>query len=170
MRLTQLFSLLALVFVIPGVAAAAYVALSRDAAKVAASFVSSPAGKPCFVAGDAGYRLFAGSTTAAHIVRVDNNAANPTLRMQLVDDAAAAEFVLVDDSDGTNACNNVSSVESIRVDATAAKPDLTVSISRAPAEHKIYLNSKTFSETDAALFAVIWQRTGRAGTLHTATR
>ncbi|MDI1344971.1 MAG: hypothetical protein PSV22_12835, partial [Pseudolabrys sp.] len=58
---------------------------------------NTAATKPCFVAGDAGYQLST-NTSAAHIVRIDNTAAHPDLRMQLVDDPAAADFVLVDDS------------------------------------------------------------------------
>jgi hypothetical protein len=175
MRRTHLISLLALILAIPALAAACFFALSHG--KAARATVSME--KPCFVAGNAGYKLFSGGsqgghpagTGAAHIVRVDNSAANPNLRMQLVDDAAAAEFVLVDDSGATMACSDVSTIESIRVDETAPQPDLTVAISRAPAEHKIYLHSETFSETDAAaLFAVIWQDARRTGSLRTAAR
>ncbi len=57
-----------------------------------------PSAKPCFVAGNAGYQL-SGSTSANYTVRIDNTAPAPSLRMQLVDDPAAADFVLVDDGD-----------------------------------------------------------------------
>ena len=37
-------------------------------------------------------------------------------------------------------------------------PDLTVALSREPADHKIFVQSANFTEQDAAaLFAVIWR-------------
>ena len=126
--------------------------------------------KPCFVAGDAGYLLSA-NASAAHIVRIDNTAAHPDLRMQRVDDPAAADFVLVDDSDASLACEGVSGIESIRIDAAAAKPDLTIALSREAADYKIYLRSDRYTEQDAAaLAAVIRQKAGGRGSLRTATR
>jgi hypothetical protein len=178
MRRAHLFSLLTLVFAVPALAAAAFFALPYGKTASATASVESTEG-PCFVAGNAGYRIFSGGRTGDHphgrvaprIVRVDNSAANPTLRLQLVDNAAAAEFVLVDDSGAATACNHVSTIESIQVNNTASRPDLTVAISRAPAEHKVYLHSNSFSETDAAaLCAVIWQDADRTGSLRTATR
>jgi hypothetical protein len=81
--------------------------------------------------------------------------------MQLVDDSAAADFVLVDDSDTVNACICVSAIRSIRLDPGAANPDLTVALSRQPAAYKIYVRSASFSQQDAAvLFAVIWKTAG----------
>ena len=91
--------------------------------------------------------------------------------MQLVDDPAAADFVLVDDSDATVACKGVSVVEIIRIDAAAEKPDLIVAVSRAPADYKIYLHSSSYTEQDAAaLAAVIRQNASRTGALRTVTR
>ena len=128
------------------------------------------AAKPCFIAGHAGYQLSANGNVR-HIVRIDNDAARPNLRMQLVDDPAAAEFVLVDDSDATVECKGVSVVESIRIDPAAAQPDLIVAVSRQPADYKIYLNSANYTEQDAAaLAAVIWQNASRTGALRSVTR
>ena len=55
----------------------------------------------------------------------------PNLRMQLVDDPAAADFVLLDDSATANACADVSAIQSIRIDPAARAADLTVVLSRA---------------------------------------
>ena len=112
-------------------------------AATAGSFFSSTA-KPCFVAGAAGYQ-FSDSGAADFTVRIDNAAAKPNLRMQLVDDAAAADFVLVDDSDTANACADVSAIQSIRIDPAARDADLTVALSRQPADYKIYVRSASFS-------------------------
>jgi len=127
------------------------------AVPTAASTLFVSGSKPCFIAGDTGYRM--SDSAAANItVRIDNAAAKPDLRLQLTDDAAAADFVLVDDGDSANACAGATVIRSIRLDPTAAKADLTVALSRAPAAHKIYVRSAGFSREDAAaLFAVIWR-------------
>jgi hypothetical protein len=151
MRRAHVISLMALVIAVP--------------AATAGSFFSStetPA-KPCFASGNAAYELSA-SPAADYTVRIDNSASNPSLRMQLVDDPAAADFVMVDDGDATLACKAASSLKTVRIDPAAQKPDLTVTLSRADADYKVYVRSASFSEQDAAaLFAVIWQNTRHTG-------
>ncbi len=161
MRRLHIGLLLVAVAAIPAVAAGAYYKIGSKTAVE----------KPCFIAGNAGYKLSAHGD-ARHIVRIDNQAALPHLRMQLVNDPAAADFVLVDDSDASIACKGVSVVESIRIDPAAAKPDLIVAVSREAADYKIYLHSNNYNEQDAAaLAAVIWQNASRTGALRaTATR
>ena len=160
MRRLHIGLLLAAVVAIPAATAGAYYGIS----------IKTAAEKPCFIAGNAGYKLSARGD-ARHIVRIDNQAALPHLRMQLVDDPAAADFVLVDDSDASVACRGVSVVESIRIDPAAAKPDLIVAVSRDAADYKIYLHSDNYNEQDAAaLAAVIWQTASKTGALRTATR
>jgi hypothetical protein len=147
--LTRIASLLALIIAVP--------------AATVSYFASRPSPKPCFVTGTAAYQM-SGSAAANYTVRIDNNTPRPSLRMQLVDDAAAADFVLVDDSDANEACEAASVVKSIRLDPAAPKPDMTVALSRAPADYKIYVKSASFSAQDAAaMFAVIWKNARRAG-------
>jgi len=136
------------------IAALIVLVVAIPAATAGSFFASSD--KPCFIAGAAGYRISEGAA-ADFTVRIDNTAAQPNLRMQLVDDSAAADFVLVDDGDAVNTCAGAT-IQSIRLDPAAANADLTVSLSRAPASYKIYVRSASFSQQDAAaLFAVIWQ-------------
>ena len=140
------------------IAALMALAVAIPAASAGSFFVAND--KPCFVDGASGYRI-SDSASANFTVRIDNAAGKPDLRMQLVDDSAAADFVLVDDADTVNACAGVAAVQSIRLDPAAAKADLTVALSRAPARYKIYVRSASFSQQDAAaLFAVIWQTAG----------
>lgn len=164
MRHAHIAVLLALAAAVPGAAATSYFGLSGKTA------FKTGAVKPCFIAGNAGYQLTAVGH-ARHTVRIDNAAARPHLRMQMVDDPAAADFVLVDDSDSAIACKGVSAIESIRIDAAAQKPDLIVAVSREAAGYKIYLHSENYNEQDAAaLAAVIWQNASRTGSLRTVTR
>jgi len=148
MKRTHIVSLMILVVAVPAAAASSF-------------FKSNT--KPCFVAGNAGYQL-SGSASANYTVRIDNTAPVPSLRMQLVDDPAAADFVLVDDGDAGNACKTTSAIRSVHIDQAASNADLTVALSRAEADTKIYVRSAKFSEQDAAaLFAVIWQNAHRTG-------
>lgn len=113
----------------------------------------------CFIAANGTYRLSDGAA-ADYIVRIDNAAANPSLRLQIVDDAASADFVLVDDNNGADIC--MSSAQSVRIDPIAQTPDIIVALSHAPADKKIYVQSARFSARDAAaLFAVIWRHSRR---------
>jgi hypothetical protein len=147
MTRTHIASLLVLIVALPAAAVG--------------TFFSSSA-KPCFAAGNTAYRI-SDSASADVTVRIDNAAPAPSLHMQLADDPAAADFVLVDDNDAGNACAGAAAVMSIRIDPQAAKPDLTVSLSRAAADARIYVRSANFSEQEAAaLFAVIWQSSAKS--------
>jgi hypothetical protein len=126
----------------------------------AGTYFAAPA-KSCFVAGSSAYRI-AAAGAADVTVRIDNKAARANLRMQIVDDPAAADFVLIDDGE-SNTCPG--GAETIRLDNEASNPDLTVALSRDAADYKLYVRSARFSAQDAAaLFAVMW-RNARAGAL-----
>ncbi|MEI7805055.1 MAG: hypothetical protein WCI56_06975 [Hyphomicrobiales bacterium] len=148
MKRVHVAALLVVLVAVPAAAAAAHT-----------FFTSSP--RPCFTAGATTYQL-SSSKTADYKVRVDNAASQPDLRMQLVDNPDAADFVLVDDFSGGEgaSCNGVIAIKTIRVDAAESAPDVTVSLSSEPADHKIFVRSANFSHQDAAaLFAVMWKST-----------
>lgn len=146
MTRSRLALLLALVVAIPAAAAAG------------GSFFGA-ASQPCFTSGAAAYRL-SGGASANYTVRIGNEAARPDLRLQLVDAPDAADFVLLDDADNADACRAANTVKTIRIDAAAANPDITVTLSKqaSAGDHKIYVRSAQFTGFDAAaLFAVIWK-------------
>jgi hypothetical protein len=147
MTRTHIAALIVLVVAIPAAASSFFAASDR----------------PCFIDGASGYRITDNASADVTVrIDIDNAAAKPDLRMQLVDDAAAADFVLVDDADTINACTGAAAIRSIRLDPEAAKADLTVALSRRPAGYKIYVHSANFSQQDAAaLFAVIWHKAGK---------
>jgi len=158
MTRAHLVSLMAFIIAIPAATAGSYFASGAQP-----SFGKTSNDKPCFIAGSAGYKI-SGSASADYTVRIDNAAVTPSLRMQLVDDPAAADFVLVDDGDAADACAAATAVNTIRIDPAAPKPDLTVALSRANADYKIYVHSANYTEQDAAaLFAVIWQAARKTG-------
>lgn len=122
---------------------------------------------PCFAGPTGLFRL--SDTSADFTVRIDNAAANPSLRLQVVDDPVIADFVLVDD--GAAACPSAAETKSVRIDPTATTPDITIALTHAPADRKIYVKSTRFSEQDgAALFAAILNAGSRTIAARTLTR
>src|SRR5436305_1355495 len=97
MTRTQIASLMVLMLAVPAGAGAIF----------------APKAKPCFISGTAAYRI-TDSGTADVTVRVDNKAAHPTLSMQIIDDPATADFVLIDDEENST-CN--SPTATIRLDS-----------------------------------------------------
>lgn len=155
MRRAHLVSLMVLIVAVPVATAGSYFG----------GVGTSPDAKPCFIAGSAGYRL-SDAKSANHIIRIDNLATKPTLRMQLIDNPAEADFVLVDDADNAGTCKSASKIESIHVDPAAARPELTVAVSRTPGDYKIFVRSAHFSGDDAAaLFAVMWHKANATGSI-----
>lgn len=154
MRRAHIVALIALIAAVPVAAAGSYFGGGQ-----------STSDKPCFIAGNAGYRL-SDTKSANHVVRIDNAAVKPALRMQLVDDPAQADFVLVDDAGNAGSCNTASRIESIRLDPAAARPELTATLTRQPADYKIFVRSAHFTGEDAAaLFAVMWHKADATGSL-----
>jgi hypothetical protein len=126
-------------------------------AAAGSSFFAGQNVDPCFITGSAGYRI-ADHGPARYTVRIDNAAPHPGLRLQVVDDPGKADFLLIDDNGSAGSCRDAATVNNIRINGGVADADLTVALSRAPAEHKIYVRSASFSERDAAaLFAVMWR-------------
>src|SRR5688572_2148854 len=73
----------------------------------------------CFASGTATYRLAPRAAAPDYRVRIDNAAANPDLRMQLVDQPELADFVLADDfgAQPGNACRSPAPVRTIVIDS-----------------------------------------------------
>jgi len=151
----QLFQKCALLGLVAAVPAAAHALLL-------------PTTNPCFTSGTATYRISAAAPAPDYRVRIDNAAAQPDLRVGLVDQPEIADFVLVDDLDAVqgNACA-APTPKTIRVDAGEMLPDLTVSLSQIGAaeasDFKLYVRSARFSQEDAAaLFGVMWRSRSRS--------
>jgi hypothetical protein len=137
----------------PRIASLMILGIAVSAAAANAYFAAPP--KPCFITSTHAYRI-SGNEDANVTVRVNKTAAHANLRLQLVNDPATADFVLVDDGDSAAACSGAGSIKSIRLDAAAANPDLTVALSQAAAPYKIFVRSAHYTPQDAAaLFAVM---------------
>jgi hypothetical protein len=116
---------------------------------------------PCFATGRVGYQL-TGHPDADFTIKVDN-AAPADLVLQLVNDPAGADFILADGAETSGSCVGLQAIRTIRVDAQAREPDLTIALraDEAPARYRIYSNSASFTAQDAAALFAVMTLTGR---------
>jgi hypothetical protein len=120
----------------------------------------------CFASGASTYQIVASATAPDYRIRIDAEALRPDLRMQLVDRAENADFVLVDDFSGNepSTCKSSTPIRTVTLDAAAAIPDVTVQLSADAkgADYRLYVHSARFSQQDAAaLLAAMWKANQR---------
>src|SRR5579871_1705259 len=80
-----------------------------------------------------------------------------TVRVQITEDAQAADFAIVDDADTaeTSACETNLGMRAISISDTAARGAPIIYLSHeGPADYRIFVRSKTFSQRDAAALVV----------------
>jgi hypothetical protein len=120
----------------------------------------------CFASGATTYRIARNASAPDFRIKIAGEASNsglrPDLRMQLVDSAEIADFVLVDDFSGSEPapCRSSAPIRTVALDSGAARPDVTVELSADAAvpDYKIYVHSVRFSHEDAAaLLAAMWK-------------
>lgn len=116
----------------------------------------------CFASGATTYQIARNATTPDYRIKIADASPHPDLRMQLVDRAEMADFVLVDDFSGKEqtACRSTTPIRTVTLDSGPAAPDVTVQLSADPAtsDYKIYVHSVRFSQQDAAaLLAAMWK-------------
>src|SRR5260221_5386546 len=136
------------------------VALAVPAA--AYSMQAAPKQPPCFASGASTYQIVANAPAPDYRIRIDSRPTHADLRMQLVDRAEHADFVLVDDfSDGEpRTCKSSTPIRTVTLDGDAGKPDVTVHLSADAkgADYRLYVHSVRFSQQDAAaLLAAMWK-------------
>jgi hypothetical protein len=131
------------------------------AAPAAAYSALAPQQSACFTSGTASYRIAPSNTAPDFRIKIAGVGAHPDLRMQMVDRAEIADFVLVDDSsDEEPGCNPSSRVRTVAVDAGARHPDVIVALTTDAdtADYRLYVRSARFSQRDAmALLAAAWK-------------
>jgi hypothetical protein len=143
------------------------VLVAAIAIPAAAHSTFAPTGEAlCFASGATTYQIARNAPSPDFRIRIAGKAAGsnqpPDLRMQLVDSAELADFVLVDDFSGNEPapCRSSTPVRTVTLDAEAAQPDVTVDLSASAgaSDYKIYVHSVRFSQQDAAaLLAAMWK-------------
>lgn len=120
----------------------------------------------CFASGASTYQIVASAAAPDYRILIDADALRPDLRMQLVDRAENADFVLVDDFSGNepSTCKSSTPIRTVTLDAAAGTPDVTVQLSADAkgADYRLYVHSARFSQQDAAaLLAAMWKANQR---------
>ncbi len=120
-----------------------------------------PASPLCFTAGPMTYQVSQIARRSDFRVHVAG-AAPADLRIQLVDRAELADFVLVDDDQVSpgNACNAAGTMTSVALVAAGNAPHVTIALSRNPdrADYRLFVHSARVTDAQAAaLFAAMRQ-------------
>lgn len=129
----------------------------------AAHSIVSPPQDLCIASGTATYRLAPAASAPDFRVRIERDAYRPDLRVQLVDRADLADFVIVDDFIARNestACRTTVPARTVKIDAETQTPDLVVSLAPdvADPDQRVYVRSMRHSAQDAAaLLAAMWK-------------
>lgn len=136
--------------------------LAVVAIPAAAHSTFAPQEELCFASGAATYKLSAKAAAPDYRIRIDNNAARPDLRMELVDRPEISDFALADDfsTPHGNACRSPAPMKIVRIDNEARSADVTVSFGRGDTipDLRIYVHSMRYSHQDvAAVLAALWK-------------
>ena len=133
----------------------------------AAVFARSEIGSvshPCIAVGETSVELTSLFWTAGIQVAFTDDPSQATVRVQITDDADAADFAVVDDgeSEEPGACQGNPSTRLVAISGQAGGDRPTIYLStEGPADYRIYVRSKTFSLKEAAALIV-----GAHGGLH----
>jgi hypothetical protein len=126
----------------------------------AAVFARSEIGSishPCIAIGDTSVELTSLFWTAGVHVAFTEDPERATVRVQITDDADAADFAVVDDGLGSEAescpANSATRLVTIAAQPVDGGPVIYLSTD-GPADYRIYVRSKTFSQQDAAALIV----------------
>lgn len=118
----------------------------------------------CIAFGETPVELASVPWTASLHVAFTDDPARATVRVQITDDADAADFALVDDgtTSEAGACQAQAAPRYVAISARPTADSPVIYLSRqGPADYRIYVRSKTFSEAEAAALIV-----GAGGTGH----
>ena len=116
-----------------------------------------PGAHPCIAVGDQTVEISSAPWHADLHVSFTDDPALATVRVQLTDNAEAADFTVVDDVDSAedNACDATPATQfvAISADRSATAPGI-YRTQDGPADYRIFVRSKTFTARDAAALIV----------------
>lgn len=112
---------------------------------------------PCIAVGETSVELTSLFWTAGVRVAFTEDPARATVRVQVTDDADAADFTVVDDGLGSepDSCQATPSTRLVSIAAQPVDGGQVIYLStEGPADYRIYVRSKSFSPRDAAALIV----------------
>ena len=116
-----------------------------------------PGARPCIAIGEGSVQIAAMPWQAQSHVSFTDDPALATVRVQLTDNAAAADFAVLDDADSTEAdgCAVNAATRFVAILATSSASEPVIYLSPdGPADYRIFVASKRFSAREAAALIV----------------
>lgn len=115
----------------------------------------APAVRPCITLGQTSVQMATAPWQARLFVTFTRDPAAATVRVQTVDSAEAADFVMVDDADtpNTTSCEVTAATSFVAIGAAAGAPVIYLSRD-GNADYRIFVRSKTFTAREAAALIV----------------
>ncbi len=126
----------------------------------AAAFARSEIGSvshPCIALGETSVELTSLFWTAGVHVAFTDNPAQATVRVQITDDADDADFAVVDDGLGSepDSCQATPQNRLVAIGAQPVDDGPVIYLSTdGPADYRIYVRSRTFTQREAAALIV----------------
>jgi hypothetical protein len=118
-------------------------------------FLAGP--RPCIEISGTSVQIAALSWQAHRHVSFTNDPGRATVRVQISDNAEAADFTVIDDvgSTETGACESNAPPRLVAISRRPSGSDPVIYLSRdGPADYRIFVSSKSFSLLDAAALIV----------------
>lgn len=116
-----------------------------------------PGARPCIAIGDGSVQITSLPWQAQFHVSFTRDPALATVRVQIADNAEAADFAVLDDIDSSeaNACGIDAATRLVAISAAASGSEPVIYLSQeGPADFRIYVKSKRFTARDAAALVV----------------
>jgi hypothetical protein len=116
-----------------------------------------PSARPCITVGETSVQIAPLPWQAELNVSFTSDPALATVRVQLVDDAEEADFVVVDDVDSAeaSACEGTATTRLVAIAASASTAEPVIYLSSdGNADYRIYVRSKRFTPREAAALIV----------------
>ena len=116
-----------------------------------------PGARPCIAIGEGSFQISALPWQAQSHVSFTSDPALATVRVQISDDAEAADFAVLDDVDSSeaSACEVNPATRYVAISASASTSEPVIYLSpNGPADYRIFVRSKRFSARDAAALIV----------------
>jgi hypothetical protein len=119
--------------------------------------------RPCIAVADTSVQLTSLPWQSGLHVGFTGNPAKATVRVQIVDAAELADFAVIDDIDTPegSACQGSSPPQLVSISASPQATDPVIYLTEtAPADYRIFVQSRTFAARDAAAL-IVGARGGR---------
>lgn len=115
-----------------------------------------PATQPCIALNETAFRVAYAPWQAQQQIAFTSDPRRATVRVQIVEDAALADFSVIDDTrmDDSASCEASPQSRYIGITASATPSESVIYLSDEPGDYRIFVHSKTFTAREAAALVV----------------